>query len=255
MSFLLKHLRVFTAAFLALTLAASGWTQEAANHFSAGLELRAHLGLPHRIMQEGIAMELACSPSEFQSVFDGGGDSSQWASRSSDDKSKSDRFWVTQGLWRDFGLIFSYTILMMLLGLRTWKINFPCGQALRILVVIVPVIVGLCDVAENVGALITLKHYPQISSAVPFWTAIASHAKWLFAFLGMILLGWSLVNVGDDPKIGVFLRETAALILLLAGFFGLVATFFPSMIPMTFICGMFAVVPLGFMLVFPDSWW
>jgi hypothetical protein len=212
------------------------------------MKRRAQLGLPGRFVSVVIAVELAGSPENLQAIFGGSADSEVAASR-------SDRQVVSKGLSRDYFLIAGYTLLMLVLGLRTWQPGSPTGTAKRILLIVLPLLVAICDVSENIGAQNALRHYPEMSPGVLHFTAIASWAKWILGFVQMIILGHSMLGLARQPNTGAFLRELAGLILLSAGVVGLFSIKFPSIIPNTFLFGFFAVVPLGFMLFFRDQSW
>jgi hypothetical protein len=243
-----NHLHVLTCFILPLTLVAAIWTGSVQNHFSDAMKRRAQLGLPRRFVSVTIAVELAGSPKNLQDIFGGSGESEVAASL-------ADRQLVNKGLFRDYFLIAGYTLLMLVLGLRTWQPGSAHHRSTRLLLIVLPLIVAVCDVSENIGAQITLRHYPEMSPGVLQFTAAASWAKWILGFLQMIILGRSMLGGPRQPSTGPFLRELAGLILFSAGIVGLFGIIFPSIIPNTFLFGLFAIVPIGFMLFFPDQLW
>jgi hypothetical protein len=243
-----NHLRALTSVVLPLTLIAAVWTGWDQKDFSPALKRRAQLGLPGRFVSVTIAVELAGSPENLQAIFGGSKDSDLAASR-------QDRQIVNDGLFRDYFLIAGYTSLMLLLGLRTWQPGSPHRSRMRLLLIVLPLLVALSDVSENIGAQTALRQYPDVSAGTLHFTAVASWAKWILGFLQMIILGYSLLGLERKPSTGPFLRELAGLILLSAGVVGLFGIFFPSIIPNTFLFGLFAIVPIGLMLFFPDQSW
>ncbi len=243
-----NHLHVLTCFILPLTMAAALWTGAVEKDFSDAMKRRAQLGLPGRFVHVTIAVELARSPEDLQTIFGG-------STPSEVNASQPDRQVVIKGLSRDYYLIAGYTLLMLLLGLRTWQPGSPHRTLTRLLLVILPLLLAVCDVSENIGAQTTLSHYPQISADVMRFTLAASWTKWILGFLQMIILGWSMLGLARRPSTGPFLRELAGLILLSAGVVGLFGIIFPSIIPNTFLFGLFAIVPIGLMLFFRDQWW
>lgn len=243
-----NHLHVLTCFILPLTMAAAFWTGAMEKKFSDAMKRRAQLGLPGPFVHVTIAVELARSPEDLQKIFGGSAPSEVAASQ-------PDRQVVIEGLSRDYFLIAGYTLLMLVLGLRTWQPGSPHRTLTRLLLVVLPLLLAICDVSENIGTQTTLRHYPQISPGVLHFTLAASWAKWMLGFLQMIILGWSMLGLARRPSTGPFLRELAGLILVSAGFVGLFGFIFPSIIPNSFLFGLFAIVPIGLMLIFRDQWW
>jgi hypothetical protein len=64
-----------------------------------------------------------------------------------------------------------------------------------------------------------------------------------------------MLGLEHKPSTGPLLRELAGLVLLSAGVVGLFGIFFPSIIPNTFLFGLFAIVPVGLVLFFPHQSW
>jgi hypothetical protein len=243
-----NHLRALTCLVLPLTLAAAVWTGSVQKGFSPAMRYRAQLGLPGRFVSVTIAVELAGTPENLAAIFGG-------TERSAVDASEPDRQLVNKGLFRDYFLIAGYTSLMLLLGLRTWQPASQSRSLTRLVLVVLPLLVALSDVLENIGAQTALCHYPEMSPGILQFTARASWAKWILGFLQMIILGRSMLGLEHKPSTGPFLRELAGLILLSAGVVGLFGFFFPSIIPNTFLFGLFAIAPVGLMLFFPDQSW
>jgi hypothetical protein len=243
-----NHLHILTCFILPLTILAAWWTGAGQKDFSPAMKRRAQLGLPGGFVSVVIAVELAGSPEKLQAIFAGNADPEV-------DASRSDREIVNKGLFRDYFLIAGYTLLMLVLGLRTWQPGSPSRSGTRLLLILLPLLVAICDVSENIGAQTALRQYPEVSPGVLRFTATASWAKWILGFLQMIVLGRSMLGLARKPSAGAFLREFAGLILLSAGIVGLSGIMFPSIIPNTFLFGLFAVVPIGFMLFFPDQSW
>jgi hypothetical protein len=240
-----NHLHALTCLVLPLTIAAALWTRAVEEQYSRPQLRRAQVGFPGRVMHASVAMGLATNPAEFRAIFDdpNGQDSAD------------DRKAAHDGLRRDYALITGYTLLLTLLGCRTWLPGSTCPRRLRHALVVLPLLVGVCDLAENLGAEHALATYLSLSPGTVQWTAVASRAKWLLTFLDLALLGWAMLGLKRHPVIGAFLREFAGLILLTAGMVGLLACGFPSMIPSAFHFGCMALLPIGLMLFFRDHLW
>jgi hypothetical protein len=241
-------LHFLTCLLLPLTIAAAMWTGSVANDYSDALKRRAQLGLPRFFVHVPVAVELADTPPDLRTIFGATEPAGLKAS-------EGDRGLVREGLRRDFFLIVGYTALMIVLGLRTWLPGDSHRRSVRWLLVILPVVVGVSDVLENVGACMALDDIANVSPALMHFTAVASWTKWIAGFAQMILLGHSLLGTPPLNGAGDFLRELAGLILLTAGLVGVTGVFFPSIIPNTFVFGMFAVLPLGVMLFIRDDRW
>jgi hypothetical protein len=242
-----NHLHVLTCVVLPLMIAAALWTVAVEQKYSRAQGRRVQIGLPERVIHVSIAMGISTTPQQFKSIFDD--------LNGKVEDSLSDRTIASESLRRDYALIAAYTLLLTLLGFRTWLPGSTCPRWLRVVLVVLPLFVGLFDAAENLGARSSLAAYPALETCTLRWTAAASWAKWTLSFIEMTLLGWAMLGLDRQRVIGALLRELAGLILLTAGLTGIWGFCYPSILPSTFVFGLCALLPIGLMLFFRDHLW
>ena len=257
-----NFLRWLTLGALLLAAGTGAWVTLATASLSDGMKRRAQLGFHDGLDQPGLAAQLARTPAEFRAVFDSvDPGSADWTRLTEDERaaaekdSAHDREAVIQSLHRDFLFIPAYTFLWIMLGLRAWRRTAPHSTAVRLGLVVLPLLAAFADVLENRALLSALHDYPQIAD----WTlrrgSACSWGKWLASFAEMLLLGTSLLRVGDLRGTAVFLRELGGLILTTAGLLGFVAVAWPSFIWNVSAIGALAAFPFFALVFHPDSAW
>lgn len=242
-------LRWLTPLALLITIALAINVRNATHDTSPVLELRQQVGLPRGLEKLGLALQLSRSQHDFDLIFSDPDPSKREVLR-------QDLLHERNATHKDYYLILGYVTLLVLLGMRTWIPKAPHPTWLRCTLVLLPLLAGLFDVFENRGLIAALESYHK-SEKIPvsFTFAAWSWMKWVTLFLNFILLGWSQLRVGDKPLVGSFLREASGLLLCLAGGIGLLAVKWPSYIPPAMEIAGLALLLMGLMLFYPDTWW
>ena len=189
--------------------------------------------------------ELAQNQAEFVKVF-------------GDPMDATDTTALEKSLNRDYFFIATYTGLLVLLGLWSWSLRRR--SVLALVLVILPCVVGLCDVMENAGIFRTMDHLKAntLTDDMIKTTRWWSLAKWALFFLDLLLIGWSLI--GAEPwkgsKLPVILRRGTAGLLMVAAVTDFVSLYCPTMLQIGLACGLGALILLLMMLIFfPDTRW
>ncbi|WP_395744487.1 hypothetical protein [Prosthecobacter sp.] len=243
-------LRWFTLVVL-LCVGAIAFKMQSLSHWSVEMERKMAVGLPDHLQQPVLFAELARSKADFEAVFAGP------AQQKSEGAEKSDVELLAESVSYDWYFIAFYTALLLLLGLRGWQRQpRPC-YALALLVL--PLVICLCDVMENLGILQALKALdgPALTDGMVSATRRWSMTKWQLFFLDLLLIAQSLVGTGvkKSRPFPLVLRRATALLLALGALVGLLGVLWPQVIASGFCIGMLAMLPLLLLIVFPDQVW
>ena len=166
-----------------------------------------------------------------------------------------DRLALSQLLARDNFFAVSYALLFLLLGLRSRR---PGAKPWEWLLLVLPAVLGLCDLMENHTSQKILHDFGQMTQGMVDTQRAWSLCKWEAAFVLMVVLGIALlaqIRVEEEKPVTVFFQGGTALVLVAAGAVGALCLFWP-----TFAEAGFSVSLAGFplllgWLLYPDRLW
>lgn len=203
--------------------------------------------------------ELARGRAEFERVFVPAVVRLGTAQTEGESEESEDVKSLKRSLRLDYFFIAAYTSLLLLLGLRCGDVQRELALR-RWLLVLLPPVIGMCDVMENLGILNSLEHLREhtLTDGMIARTRGWSMTKWQLSFVDLLLLGWCFVGAErwGCRDCAVLLRRAGALLLAVGAVTGFGGLALPRLVPAGFGIGLLSMVPILLMLVFcPDAAW
>jgi|GEM_PF-4520147 len=158
-------------------------------------------------------------------------------------------------LERDNFFAVGYALLFLLLGLRARR---PGAKPWELGLLILPAVLGLCDLMENQSTQKILHDFEQMTQGMVNTQRMWSLCKWETAFLLMVLLGAALlgqIRVEEEKPVTVFFQGCTALVLVGAGLVGGLCLFWPTFAETGFSVSLAAFPFLLGWLLYPDRFW
>jgi len=84
-----------------------------------------------------------------------------------------------------YGFIYSFILVVLLKKTKNWS-KYK-------LIILVPLLISLFDLLENVGILLLIKTYPNTSTSISVFTSWSNQLKWIFAFITFLLVLFNII--------------------------------------------------------------